>query len=134
MLIPTNSNYGKPGFQSEAVAAEPELLCGDTPAIVTIAAIVPAAIRETGLAKWTPVVVNFDTDEISMPEEGGRPNAITVFTVEAGVPEDSRVGVYKAGCFNVNALNYPEGVDTERAKLSHFDPNSMIVVKKPYIS
>lgn len=126
-------NVGLAERQTDVVTGAVELFCGDTPLPVTISANVPAALAATGVPAWTPVKVDHETGDISLVTGAVVPNAITVSIVRPGSPA-GRAPVYKAGCFNINALNWPAALNTDALKFGAFDAmtNGQIVIKKPY--
>lgn len=136
-INPTQPAPGLAEFQSDTIGGLVELFAGDTPAPVTVSANYSAALAAAGIPANTPVNVDFETDEISLVAEGVEANAITVGVLRpgAGGGVAGRMAVYKAGCFNINALNWPESLATEAARLAAFDlASSQIYVKKPYYS
>lgn len=133
-------NIGLAGVQTDAFT-QIELFFGDTPAVVTEDAIVPAAIATAGLAAWTPVFVDPATRVISLADNnaggtGVNANAITVVGVDAGSPADIGLSVYSAGHFNMNALNWPAEYATEADKRGAFAAagNNQIRVSVPFYS
>lgn len=137
-ITPVTANPGLAEFQSDTIGGGVELLAGDTPAIVTFSASYTAAQAAAGIPMNTPVDVDYETGVITYPlAEGAKPNAITLGTLRAGTGGGAagRMAVYKAGCFNINALNWPASLATEAARLAAFDlASSQIYVKKPYYS
>lgn len=134
------SDYGIAGLETDAFT-QIELFAGDTPPVVTDYGKVPAALATAGIPAWTPVFVDPETREVSLaeysadPEAPGKaPNAITVVSIQAGAPADSNVPVYKAGMFNVRALNWPESFDTDGKKAAAFatSAGNQIYTKEPY--
>lgn len=136
--MPYTTDYtdaGLAGRQTDTVSGAVELFCGDTPHPVTISANVSAALAAAGIPAWTPVNVDHETDEITLVTGSVVPNAITVSIVRPGSPA-GRAPVYKAGCFNINAIRWPDALNTDALKFAAFDEqvNSQIVIKKPYYS
>ena len=133
-IQPDYSNAGVAGIQNEDVNGAVELFAGDTPAPVSISAAVPSAVATAGLAAFTPVVVDNETGTLALVDgtTETKANAVTIVPVAAGSAVGS-VPVYKAGCFNINALQWPATFDTEAKKLAAFNLGEcQIYVKKPY--
>lgn len=129
-------NTGIAGFSSDDVPGQVELLAGESPALVTVSATYTAGQGTAGIPAYTPVQVNFETDTIVLVDGTTvtKANAITCVTVKAGSPA-GKVPVFKAGCFNINALRWPASLATEAARLGGFNLAScQIYVKKPYYS
>ena len=136
MITPSQPTPGLATFQSDTIGALVELFAGDTPAPVTLSATYDATLGTAGIPVNTPVKVNFETGAIALVDGTTvtKANAITTGTLVAGSPAGS-MGVYKAGCFNIKALNWPASLDTEAKRLAAFDlASSQIYVKKPYYS
>lgn len=134
MPYPTDyTDAGLAGRQTDTVSGAVELFAGDTPAVVTVSANVSAAVAAAGLPAWTPVNVDHETDEITLVTGAVVPNAITVSPIRTGSPA-GRAPVYKAGCFNIYALNWPAAINTDALKFGAFDSqvNAQIVIKKPF--
>ena len=128
------SDYGLAELNTDSFA-QVELLSGDTPAIVTDYPIIGASLNVAGIPAWTPVFVDPATRAISLAVHGTTaPNAITVATTPAGVASTSSVPVYKAGSFNIRALNWPASYDLDSEKFSAFAAaaGTQIFVKLPY--
>lgn len=138
--MPINPSQPTPGlaqFQSDTIGALVELWAGDTPAPVSVSAKYTAAQAAAGIPAYTPVSVDYETDEISLVDGTTvtKANAITLGTLVAGAGGGvaGQMAVYKAGCPNINALNWPASLDTEAKRLAAFDLAScQIYVKKPY--
>lgn len=129
------TGLGIASHQSDDVLGTVELFAGDTPAPVTISANVPTSLAATGIPALTPVQVNHENGDIALVDGTTitKANAVTVAAVAAGAPANSKVPVYKAACFNLNALKWPASMDTEAKKLAGFDlASSQIYVKKPF--
>lgn len=127
---------GIAGFDSQDVPGQVELFAGETPAPVTVSAKYTGAQGTAGIPAFTPVQVNFETDTIVAVDGTTvtKANAITCVTVKAGSPA-GEVPVFKAGCFNINALRWPTSLATEAARLGGFNLAScQIYIKKPYYS
>lgn len=129
-------NYTSPGladFQTDVVPGQVEVFAGDTPAVVTISATYTGAQGTAGIPALTPVKVDFEGGAITIAATTADANAITTVAVKAGSPA-GKVPVYKAGCFNVYAIAFPAGANTEALKMAFFSTlsNHQIYVKKPY--
>lgn len=124
------TTYGLASFQNESVTSSPELFAGDTPQVVTVGSKPSSAILTAGLPRWTPVVVNHDGGEMTLPDvAGGTPaNAITLAAIPAGSPEGFQMPVYKAGCFSIEALNWGDLTD-DADKFALVAGSDNIVVK-----
>lgn len=138
-INPTQPAPGLAEFQSDTIGALVELWAGDTPAPVTVSANYTAAQATAGIPAHTPVWVDHETDEIALVDgtDVTEANAITVGVLRAGAGGGAagRMAVYKAGCVNINALNWPASLATEADRLAAFDLAScQIYVKKPYYS
>lgn len=136
MITPSQPTPGLATFQSDSIGARVELFAGDTPAPVTVSAKYSGTLGTAGIPANTPVQVNFETGDIALVDGTTvtKPNAVTVGTLVAGSPAGS-MAVYKAACFNINALQWPASLDTEAKRLAAFDlASSQIYVKKPYYS
>lgn len=137
--MPFNPSQPSPGiadFQTDTVGALVELLAGDTPALVTIAGTYTLAQATAGIPANTPVKLDYETGAIALVDgtDVTKANAITVGVLPAGGPAGS-MDVYKAGCFNINALNWPASMDTEAKRYAAFDLSGcQIYIKKPYYS
>lgn len=134
MQIPYD-NAGVASVQTDSVTPNPELMAGDTPAVVTDIAVIPSAIATAGLAARTPVYVNPSSKVMELAVHGTRaPNAITIVDIPAGAAANSNTPVYKAGTFNIRALNWPASYDLDSERYGAFasEPGCQIYVKKPY--
>lgn len=117
-----------------------ELFAGDSPAVVTDHGVISAAQSATGIPAWTPVHVDPATREVTVavyddtvPANTVLANAITVADVVPGAAEGSACPVYKAGMFNINALNFDASFETEALKASAFNTaQCQIYVKAPF--
>lgn len=134
-INPTAAQPGQAGFWSDTVGALVELWAGDTPAPVTVQATYTQAQAVAGIPANTPVRVGFEGDALVLIADALKPNAVTTHAINPGSPAGN-VGVYKAGNFNINALNWPATLTTEAARLGAFadQAGSQIYVKKPYYS
>lgn len=132
------ADYGIPTVQTETFT-QVELFAGDTPHVVTDYGTVPTALATAGIPAWTPVHVDPVTREVALAvyDDVGTPvapNAITVVTIQPGAPADSNLPIYKAGMFNIRALNWPASFDTDAKKFSAFAEatDAQIYIKAPY--
>jgi len=133
------ADYGIPTVQTEEFTTV-ELFAGDTPHVVTDTSTVPEALATAGIPAWTPVFVDPATRVVSLavydadPGDAVVPNAITVATVQPGSPADTSMPVYKAGCFNIRALNWPASFDSNDKKFAAFASatDAQIYIKEPY--
>lgn len=134
MQIPYD-NAGVASVQTDSVTPNPELMAGDTPAVVTDIAVIPSAIATPGLPARTPVFVDPSTKVMQLAVQGTlAPNAITIVDIPAGAAANSNTPVYKAGCFNIRALNWPASYDTDAERYGAFAAaaDCEIYIKKPY--
>lgn len=127
------ADYGVPTVQHDAFT-QVELFAGDTPLVVTDYGVVTGALATSGIPAWTPVVVDPETRAISLAEAGQAANAITVVTLQPNAPANSNLPVYKAGCFNIRALNWDASYDTDAKKFAAFAAatDAQIYIKAPY--
>lgn len=127
------SDYGVAGVQNDSFT-QVEILAGDTPAIVTDYGIAGSTLAAAGIPAWTPVIVNPGTRAITLPVQGtSKANALTTHSLEAGSAATSSVQVYKAGMFNIDAINWAASFDTVAERQDGFDMAAcQIYVKKPY--
>lgn len=112
-----------------------ELFAGDTPAVVTDYGIIGGTLNAAGIPKWTPVFVDPGTRAISLAVHGTTaPNAITVEATPAGAAATASVPVYKAGMFNIRALNWPASYDLDSERFAAFAASggTQIFVKLPH--
>lgn len=132
-------DLGVAGLQTENFT-QPELFAGDTPAVVTDYGIIGGTLNAAGIPAWTPVYVDPSDRSITLasydsgtPANSVYPNAITTTTIEAGAAATSSVPVYKAGMFNIDALNWPATFNTDALKFSAFAQAdfAQIYVKRP---
>jgi hypothetical protein len=133
-IIPANPTPGQASFNSDTVSMVPELFAGDSPDVVTVSGSYNGTLATAGIPIWTPVDLDFETGAISLVDGTTitKANAITVGEVPAGSVA-GRMPLYKAGAFNINALNWPASLATEAARLAGFDLAAcQIYVKKPY--
>lgn len=138
-INPTQPNPGLAQFQSDTVGGLVELYAGDTPAPVTISGKYSTTLAASGIPAYTPVDLDFETGNISLVDGTTitKANAITCGTLTAGAGGGvaGEMACFKAGCFNINALNWPASLSTEAARLAAFDLAAcQIYVKKPYYS
>lgn len=135
----TSKDYGLASLQTDTFT-QTELFAGDTPPAVTDYGILGSSLNTAGIPAWTPVYVDPADRSITLavidgvtPANSVQPNAITIATIEAGSAATSSVPVYKAGMFNVDALNWPASFNTDALKFAAFEPSgSQIYVKRPY--
>lgn len=134
------ADYGIPSVQTDSFT-QVELFAGDTPAVVTDFGIAGSTLGTAGIPAWTPVHVDPATRAVSLavidtdtPANSVMPNAVTIVTIKAGSPATCNVPVYKAGMFNIRALNWPTSFDTDALKFSAFAEatDAQIYVKEPY--
>lgn len=114
-LIP-HSNPGVAGFASDAFE-NTQLLAGDTPAMVTKAYPVDAAIS-------LPIysVVGFDAQGEVTPAVHGTTQAVGITLADTGAAAAGRsVPVLRAGRIFANWLNWPASYDTAAKKLAAFN-------------
>lgn len=138
--MPINPSIAAPGlaeYESDTIGAVVELFAGDTPAPVTTTATYDTALATSGIPAYTPVSVDVDTGAIALVDGSTVPkaNAVTVGVLRAGAGGGvaGRVAVYRAGTFNINALNWPDALSSEALRLAAFDLAAcQIYVKKPY--
>ncbi len=135
-----NAEHGVAGFQSDQFNGPVELFANDTPLVVTDYGTLTTAQGNTGLAKWTPVFVDPGTREVKLavigsadPADDVHPNAITQVTIAANSGA-TNVQVYKAGTFNIKALNWPASFDTDAKKFAAFAQatDAQIYIKAPF--
>ena len=130
------SQYGIAEINTDSFT-QVELFAGDTPPVVTDYGLLGATLNGSGGAvAWTPVFVDPATRAITVAAHGTQaPNAIVVATVPAGSGATSSVQVYKAGMFNMNALNWPASYDTDAKKQAAFvtGGGNQIYLKKPAV-
>lgn len=129
-------DYGVASLETDTFT-QVELFAGDTPPVVTDYGLA-GALGAAGIPARTPVVVDPETRAVSLaeydPDEpGSKPNAITVVTLKPGSPTTSSVPVYKAGMFNIRALNWPASFDNDAKKHGAFaGSDAQIYIKEPY--
>lgn len=138
-INPTNPAPGLAEYNSDTIGALVELFAGDTPAPVTVTASYDATLATAGIPANTPVSVDVETGAIALVDGSTvtKANAITsgVLRAGAGGGVAGNMGVYKAGMFNINALNWPDSLASEADRLAAFDlAECQIYVKKPYYS
>lgn len=140
MTTINHQNAGLAEIQTDAFTSV-ELLAGDTPAIVTDYGLA-GSLGTPGIPAWTPVFVDEGTRAITLavidtgtPANSVYPNAVTVADTPAGAATTASVPVYKAGSFNIRALNWPATFDTDAKKFGAFGKgvgSHQIFVKLPY--
>ena len=130
------SEAGLAGINTDTFT-QVELLAGDTPPVVTDYGILGATLNGSGgVVAYTPVYVDPATRAITVALYGTQaPNAIVVTNVPAGSGATASVPVYKAGMFNINALNWPASYDTDAKKLAAFvtGGGNQIYLKAPAV-
>lgn len=137
-ITPTQPTPGLAQYESDTIGALVELWAGDTPAPVTISGKYSATLEAAGIPANTPVSLDYETGAIALVDGTTvtKANAITVGTLlpRAG-GSGGEMAVYKAGCVNIKALNWPASFDTDAKKLAAFDlAECQIYVKVPYYS
>jgi hypothetical protein len=133
-----STGLGLASLQTESFT-QPELFAGDTPAVVTDYGILGETLDDAGIPAWTPVFVDPSDRSITLavagsvdPEDDVAPNAVTTVDIAAGSASTSSVPVYKAGMFNVDALNWPASFSTDALKFTAFNmAQCQIYVKRP---
>lgn len=128
------TEYGLAELNTDSFS-QVELFAGDTPQVVTDYGIIGGSLNAAGIPAWTPVFVDPVTRAITLAVHGTTaPNAITVAATPAGVAATSSVPVYKAGCFNIRALNWPASYDLDTERFSAFAAaaGTQIFVKLPF--
>lgn len=115
-------NIGVAGFGSDTSAKTvPQLFAAETPPAVTTDIQFPAgAVGQfvpltTGFAPWDPA------------PSTGSPGPILALTAYA-VPGGTRAAVYHAGCFNLDAINWPTG--TTEALIQAATENTQLKFRK----
>lgn len=116
-------NIGVAEFSADTSAKTvPQLFAAETPAPVTTDILFPAGAVDqfvpltTGYAPWDPT-----------PSGGGAPGPIIAVTAYA-VPGGTRAAVYHAGCFNLDAIDWPS--DTTEALVQAATENTQIKFRK----
>lgn len=140
--MPINPNVPAVGlaeFNSDTVGALVELFAGDTPQPVTQSGTYTAAQAIEGIPANTPVSLDVETGAIELVDGTTitKANAVTVGVLRpvASPGATGRMAVYKAGNFNINALNWTAEQNTEALRLAAFDmAECQIYVTKPYYS
>lgn len=138
-INPTLPTPGLAQYETDTIGGVTELIFSDTPPIVTFSAKYTAAQAVSGIPARTPVWVDFETDEISLVDgtEVTKANALLRSGLQpnAGGGVAGTISVMKAGCLNLNAINWPASLTTEAQRLAAFDLSScQIYVKKPFYS
>lgn len=137
-ITPSQPTPGLAQFETDTIGGLVELFAGDTPQPVTFSGTYTADQEAAGIPVNTPVSVDFETGAISLVDgtDVTKANAVTVGTLLAATGgTGGTMAVYKAGCFNIRALNWPAAFDTDAKKLAAFDlATSQIYVKVPYYS
>lgn len=139
-ISPSQPAPGLAEFQSDTITGLVELFHGDTPAPMTESVNYTTGQAAAGIPANTPVFVDDATKTIALVDGTTvtKANAITVGVLRAGAGGGvaGKMGVYRAGNFNINALNWPASLDTEAERLgTAFDKAScQIYVGKPFYS
>jgi len=130
------SQYGIAEINTDSFE-QVELMAGDTPPVVTDYALLGSTLNSgAGIDAWTPIFVDPGTRAITLALHGTQaPNAITIAAVPTGSGATAAVPIYKAGMFNMAALNWPASYDTDAKKLAAFvtGGGNQIYVKKPAV-
>lgn len=134
----TTSPYNSPtvgiaGQASESlVNGDKILVTGSVPALLPVDVAVAAEQTITDY-----MVVGLDVSGNLVPAVHGTTQAIGI-AVRAITTDDSvtlkGIGVWRAGCFNPDALNWPASYDTDAKKLAAFEgaPSpTQIVLRRP---
>jgi len=118
-ITPTNGDLtaGIAGQYSETINPAPDaLLSGDTPAVFTTEHDVKAGEDIEALT-----VVGLDSNGEIVPAEHGVTQAIGVLVYAVDASSGSERGqVYRAGCFNPDALVWPARYDDDAKKKDAF--------------
>lgn len=135
MTVINNSEVKMAGSQWEEFSTI-ELFSGDTPLPVTTAEVIDDALLAAGVPAYsimgrsaTGTLVYALTGSVD-PLDDIKPVGITVAALTAG----STLGnmpIYRAGCFNPAALNWPASYSTDALKRLAFEGSGAeIVIKK----
>lgn len=116
-----------PGDESYTV---PQLFAGDTPAVTTRDALVKST--QGAIPQYTPLSWD-NTNGIYIAWVAGQEiSAVTAYAIP-DLAVDQRVALYFGGCFNVDAIAWPEGTseaDVE-SSMNASGANSLLVFRKP---
>lgn len=123
------SNVGIAGFEVGASYGSTELFSGDTPLPVTEDFPVAAGVSIPAFS-----VVGLTAGNVVIAEQDGDPLAIGITTAPVvGGASAKSVAVYRAGCFNPDALNWHASFDTDAKKAAAFRgapaPTSILIRK-----
>ena len=100
----------------------PQLFAGDTPAVSTRdVAITNAA----AIGQFVPLQANETTGAYEPWEAGNEIVALTAYDIAIGT---ARSAVYTAGCFNLDAIQWP--ADTTEAQVQAATTSSQVVFRK----
>jgi hypothetical protein len=107
------------------------LITGDQPALVTMDLVVAASQT---IAALTPV--GFNGSGNLVPAVNGTTAAIGILVaaVVSGSGTTKGAPVYRAGCFNPDAINWPASYDTEAKRMNAFEgapTPTQIVMRRP---
>jgi hypothetical protein len=107
----------------DEVTTVPQLIAADTPAITTID--VPFLAAQGAFAQYAPLTYDPATGTYIAWVADAALNAIAAYPIQ-------RHAVYTAGCFNIDAIAWPEGTSEEAVKkaMAHASSNSMLVFRK----
>lgn len=129
---------GQAGLQTDSFNVV-EILAGDTPAQVTDYGLLQAGQVAGGIPAYTPVFVDPETRVVqiatfAVDASGIEANALTLCDIEAGTVAGASVPVWKAGCFNIRAINWHASYVTDGAKFGAFarTMGNQIVIKKQF--
>ena len=86
------------------------LIVGETPPVVTTPTLLPAGAR----AKYTPLGNTYSAWAAGQPITG-----ITAYATPGSVT----AAIYKAGCFNVDAINWPAGTTMAQVQAASLGTN-----------
>ena len=137
--MPINPVIPSPGlaeYESDSIGAVVELFAGDTPAPVTTTVAYTAEQAAAGIPAYTPITIS-PADGSFTVSTSADANAITVGVLRAGAGGGvaGRMAVYREGCFNIDAINWPSELATESDRINAFAVGGApIYIKKPYYS
>lgn len=121
-------------WEDTIAAADVALITGHEPAVLTTDLLVAASQTIPAL---TPVGFNGATPPALIPAVSGTTQAIgillTAVTTDASATLKG-VPVYRAGCFNPDALNWPASYTTDALKFAAFNgapTPTNIVIRRP---
>lgn len=116
------------GPNEEAVSV-PQLIAGDTPAMVT--RDVKVASAQGAFSQYVPLSFDAVSGNYVAWAAGAEISAITAYAIP-DLATDQRAAVYTGGCFNVDAINWPASTseaDVEAA-MNAAGANSLLVFRK----